>query len=136
MRLQCLHKQRNIFRIVLTIAVDGDGIVEAFFLRPLKACQQCVALSFVLSIIDGFKGNVRELLQLLSCIVSTAVDDDDDMLRKGCNALDDSGNRLAVVVGWHYHTDLTLLHHLLYIRHHRLFLDAPSFATLLVEEHD
>ena len=75
-------------------------------------------------------------MQLFSRIVGTAVDDDDDMFRKDCDAPDDSGNRLAVVVGWYYHTDLTLLHHLLYIRHHRLFLDAPSFATLLVEEHD
>ena len=57
------------------------------------------------------------------------------MLRKGCNALDDSGNRLTVVVGWHYHTDLTFLHHLLYIRHHPFSLDALGFATLLVEEH-
>ena len=58
MRLQRLHKQGDILRIMLTVAIDGDGIVEAFLLRSLKACQQCVALSSVLCIIDGFEGNV------------------------------------------------------------------------------
>ena len=51
-----INKQRNIFRKMLSVAIDGDGIIEAQLLCFPEASFQCIAFASVFAVIDYSNG--------------------------------------------------------------------------------
>ena len=107
--LQSLHKQRDVFGEVLSVAVDGEGIVKAHGLGFLEALFEGIAFATVTAIVDHGDALAKRS-QDFSRMVGAAVVDDDDIGTIGQHPFHHVAQRAAIVVGRHDDADLQLPH--------------------------
>ncbi len=107
--LQGLHKQRDVLGKVLSVAVEGEGVVEAHGLGFLEALFEGIAFATVAAIVDHGDALAKRS-QDFSRMVGAAIVDDDDIGAKGQNPFHHVAQRAAIVVGRHDGADFHLPH--------------------------
>ena len=89
----------NVFREMLPVGVDGDGIVKLHLAGFLEAGAEGVAFASVSGVgHDGDVCSFAVLLQQGCGVVGAAVIHHHDMLNDRADPFDDVGQRFAVVV--------------------------------------
>ena len=110
--LEHSHELDNIFRIMLTVAVDGHSIVEPHLNGLAETRAQSMSLASVVLVAD--KSDQRRGLRLDQCvderlrIVGRTIVDHNDRVGEGQKPLDDIDHRIAVVVGRNDDTEFWL----------------------------
>ena len=100
---------------MLTVAVDGDGIVESVLNGCLKATAQSRSFTPITCVCNKNKGNRASFQQVGGIICGTVVYHN-DMLCIGFNLLNNAQQRLSIVVSGDDNTNL-LTHTVLKVLH-------------------
>ena len=111
-----LQKDVNVFRKMLSVSINGNGIRKAFFESLLEAFLQCYALATIIRKRDNH--NVRHLLQQLHCAISTSVTYHDNVITLLFGTPHHINNGTGIVICRNHHANAPLMKHaplLLYV---------------------
>ena len=101
---------------MLSVGINGNGVIIVHGQGLLEAGKQRMTLSAVLSVVNTHDIQTS-LIQSFPSIISTSVNDNDEIISQLQDALHDIHHRPCVIVGRHHHADTLLLHDLLRLVH-------------------
>ena len=104
--LRSLDKEGDVLGEVLSVAIDGDGIVVAQLQSTPESCNEGITLALVQMAVNDINRCVAHLSQLLTGIVGTPIYHQDDLIGDEQDASEHVNNRSTVVIGRHNNADV------------------------------